>query len=81
LLLCGGGAHNADLVKRLRRHLSGIRLCSTGDFGIDPDWVEAVLFAWLARERLAGRKQDTRAITGAREAVLLGTIAPPPAVE
>jgi anhydro-N-acetylmuramic acid kinase len=81
LLLCGGGAHNADLVKRLRRHLSGIRLCSTGDFGIDPDWVEAVLFAWLARERLHGRPQDTRAITGAHEPILLGTIAPPPAVE
>jgi anhydro-N-acetylmuramic acid kinase len=81
LLLCGGGAHNADLVARLRRHLSGIRLCSTGDFGIDPDWVEAVLFAWLARERLHGRPQDTRAITGAHEPILLGTIAPPPAVE
>jgi anhydro-N-acetylmuramic acid kinase len=44
---------------------------------LDPDWVEAVLFAWLARERLAGRKLDTHSITGARQAVLLGDIAHP----
>ena len=54
---------------------------ASGEFGVDPDWVEAVLFAWLARERLAGRKQDTRAITGARAPVLLGTIADPAALE
>jgi anhydro-N-acetylmuramic acid kinase len=81
VLLCGGGVHNTDLVDRLRRHLRGTPLRSTSDFGIDPDWVEAVLFAWLARERLHGRPQDTRAITGAHEPILLGTIAPPPAVE
>ena len=42
--------------------------------GLDPDWVEATLFAWLARERLAGRSMDTEAITGARGPVLLGNI-------
>jgi len=81
VLLCGGGVHNTDLVRRLRRHLGDVPLRSTGDFGIDPDWVEAALFAWLARERLAGRKQDTRAITGAREPVLLGSVAHPGGVE
>jgi anhydro-N-acetylmuramic acid kinase len=81
VLLCGGGVHNADLVRRLRRQLGQIPLHSTSDFGIDPDWVEAVLFAWLARERLAGRTQDTRTITGARSPVLLGNVAAPPGVE
>jgi len=80
VLLCGGGIHNADLVARLRAHLPGIPLRSTADFGVDPDWVEAILFAWLARERLAGRPQDTRAITGARQPVLLGEIFGPPGV-
>ncbi len=81
LLVCGGGVHNTDLLRRLRRHLEGVPVHSTGEFGVDPDWVEAVLFAWLARERLAGRKQDTRAITGARGPVLLGSIADPAALE
>jgi len=77
LLLCGGGSHNRDLVDRLRRLLPGLRLRSTAEFGLEPDWVEAVLFAWLARERLASRHQHTGSITGAREPVLLGTVAQP----
>lgn len=74
LLVCGGGVHNADLLARLQRRLPGTPLRSTVEAGLDPDWVEAVLFAWLARERLAGRPQDTRRITGARSAVLLGSV-------
>jgi len=77
LLVCGGGVHNGDLLRRLRRRLPDTPLRSTAESGLDPDWVEAVLFAWLARERLAGRPQDTRRITGAREAVLLGTVCEP----
>jgi anhydro-N-acetylmuramic acid kinase len=81
VLLCGGGIHNDDLIDRLAQQLPGTPLRSTLDFGIDPDWVEAVLFAWLARERLAGRTQDTRSITGARSPVLLGNITLPAGVE
>lgn len=77
LLTCGGGVHNGDLLRRLQRRLPGIPLRSTAAAGLDPDWVEAVLFAWLARERLAGRPQDTRRITGAREPVLLGSVFDP----
>ena len=77
LLSCGGGVHNGDLLRRLQRRLPGIPLRSTAEAGLDPDWVEAVLFAWLARERLAGRPQDTRRITGAREPVLLGSVFDP----
>jgi anhydro-N-acetylmuramic acid kinase len=81
VLLCGGGVHNSDLVARLQALLPGIPLRSTAEIGLDPDWIEAILFAWLAHERLAGRAQDTRAITGARQPVLLGTVAPPGGVE
>ena len=81
LLLCGGGWHNTLLRERLQHLLPSVTLCSTADFGVEPDWVEAVLFAWLARERLAGRTQDTRAITGASQPVLLGTVARPAGVE
>jgi anhydro-N-acetylmuramic acid kinase len=81
LLLCGGGAHNSHLLDRIGRLLPGVGLRSTADFGVPPDWVEAVLFAWLARERLAERPQDTRAITGARRPVLLGAVARPTGVE
>ena len=77
VLVCGGGVHNDDLLERLRILLPGCPLVSTGENGLDPDCVEAVLFAWLARERIAGRLQDTGSITGAREPVLLGDIFQP----
>ena len=77
VLVCGGGIHNDDLLERLRALLPGCPLQSTDEHGLDPDWVEAVLFAWLARERIAGRLQDTGSITGAAEPVLLGDIFQP----
>jgi anhydro-N-acetylmuramic acid kinase len=77
LLVCGGGAHNIYLMKRLVRLLPDTKVESTQRHGIHPDWVEAVLFAWLARERLRERPQDTRLITGARQPVLLGEVRHP----
>ncbi len=74
VLVCGGGIHNGYLVRQLRALLRGVPVRSTAVRGLDPDWVEATLFAWLARERLAGRPMDTGAITGARGPVLLGNI-------
>ncbi len=72
ILVCGGGAHNTDMLRRLQDLLPDSPVISTADLGLDPDCVEAVLFAWLARERLAGRPQDTQEITGSRHPVLLG---------
>jgi len=74
LLVCGGGVHNTDLIERLRKHLPGIGVNSSADRGVPPDWVEALLFAWLAEQRLSGIPQDTRSITGAAKPVLLGEI-------
>jgi anhydro-N-acetylmuramic acid kinase len=74
VLVCGGGVHNSNLLGRLRALLPDTLVRSTADLGLDPDSIEALLFAWLARERLAERPLDTRSITGARMPVLLGTI-------
>lgn len=77
VLVCGGGVHNSFLTGRLQQHLPDIPVRSTAEVGIDPDWIEAVLFAWLARLRLAGQPLDTRSITGAARPVLLGVISSP----
>ena len=74
VLVCGGGVHNKYLLDRLQALLPGTLIRSTADLGLDPDSIEAVLFAWLARERLAERSLDTCSITGARTPVLLGII-------
>lgn len=76
ILVCGGGSHNSQLLRRIA-DLSGRPVETTATAGLHPDWVEAVLFAWLARERLAGRAQDTRSITGAVTPVVLGEVFSP----
>ena len=77
LLVCGGGIHNDFLMDRIAALLAGVAVESTGIHGVDPDWVEGVLFAWLARERLNGRLLDTGNITGAKNPVLLGEVHDP----
>jgi anhydro-N-acetylmuramic acid kinase len=77
VLVCGGGAHNLDLMQRLRRLLPDKTVETTHKAGLDPDWVEGILFAWLARERLFGVPQNTVPITGASAPVLLGDVFEP----
>jgi anhydro-N-acetylmuramic acid kinase len=49
-------------------------IVTTSTCGIDPDWVEAIAFAWLAKQTLAGKPGNLATVTGASEAVLLGGI-------
>lgn len=72
LIVCGGGINNADLMDRLRSHLAGVRIASSSDYGIDPQLVEALAFAWLARQRLHERPSNVPSVTGATREVVLG---------
>ena len=74
--LCGGGAHNVDLVGRIARMLPGVRIASTEELGIHPDWVEAMAFAWLAQRALKRKTGSLPAVTGARGSRVLGAIYP-----
>jgi len=75
LLVCGGGVHNSYLLAQLRA-ASPCPLDSTILMGIDPDWVEAMCFAWLAKCHVEGKKLKTGPFTGAKEPVLLGGLYP-----
>jgi len=76
VLLCGGGMANTHLVGRIQARLGATPVESTAGHGMDPDFVEATLFAWLAREFIAGRPINTPPITGARHPVRLGALWP-----
>ena len=76
LLVCGGGAKNKDLLARLQRRLPTWSIASTGSYGIDADWLEAVGFAWLARQTLRGLPGNCPGVTGAREETVLGAVFP-----
>lgn len=74
LILCGGGAYNRALVRRLNELVAPARVDTSSAHGIAPEWVEAAGFAWLARVRLLGLPGNVPSVTGAREAVQLGGV-------
>ncbi len=76
LLVCGGGAHNQQLLQRLQALCPESRVASTRQLGIDPDWVEAMAFAWLARACLERQPGNRPEVTGARGPRILGAIYP-----
>lgn len=76
LFVCGGGAHNSFLMQRLQALLPGCRTATTTTLGVPPDWVEAVAFAWLARQTLAGEPGNIPTVTGAGRAAVLGAVYP-----
>ena len=71
---CGGGVHNQALMSALAAAMQPVELTSTASAGMDPDFVEAALFAWLARERLAQRPGNLPSVTGARGLRILGAL-------
>jgi len=75
---CGGGVHNDALMRALATELAASTIESTGALGIDPDYVEAAGFAWLAHARLAGLPGNLPEVTGARGPRALGAIYPAP---
>ncbi len=76
VFVCGGGAHNGALMARLGQLLINCRVASTDFLSLSPDWVEAVAFAWLARQTLNGKTGNLPEVTGASGARILGAIYP-----
>ncbi|MDH3758568.1 MAG: anhydro-N-acetylmuramic acid kinase [Gammaproteobacteria bacterium] len=74
LLICGGGVHNQDLIRRLEERLAQVNLASTAEFGLDPDHVEAAAFAWLAMRTMNGEPGNAPEVTGASRKTVLGAL-------
>ncbi|MGQ5523311.1 anhydro-N-acetylmuramic acid kinase [Chitinimonas sp. PSY-7] len=72
--VCGGGVYNSALMDCLAAQLSPISLASTETIGLDPDWVEATAFAWLAKQCLEKQPGNLPAVTGAHGPRILGAI-------
>ncbi len=76
LIGSGGGVHNAALMDALRIELGGVAVRTSAEFGISPDYKEAVAFAVLADRTLHGLPGNLPSATGARRPVILGQITP-----
>ncbi|WP_394209776.1 anhydro-N-acetylmuramic acid kinase [Enterovibrio calviensis] len=74
LLVCGGGARNSTLMNALQHALPSWQVMTTDDKGIDGDSMEALAFAWLARQALEGEPGNLPEVTGASRPCRLGAI-------
>ncbi len=76
VILGGGGRHNPVIVGMLRQLLAPAAVLTHEDIGLDSDFKEALVFAVLAYETWHGRPAKLPALTGARQASILGQITP-----
>lgn len=75
VLVCGGGVNNTALRTQLDERLDR-PIESTGEHGIDPEWMEPMAFAWLAKEALGGRPGNLPTVTGASGPRVMGIVHP-----
>jgi len=73
LILCGGGVKNSFLFERIS-NLSQCKVLKSSHYGVDSDFLEAMLFAWLAYKRVHKEKIDFTTVTKAKAASLLGAL-------
>ncbi|PUE50765.1 anhydro-N-acetylmuramic acid kinase [Limnohabitans sp. 2KL-1] len=76
LIVCGGGALNSHLMRRLAVHLPDLKVTTSDHRGLPPLHVEAAAFAWLAFKTIRRETASLPSVTGARGARVLGAIYP-----
>lgn len=74
IFICGGGAHNNYLVSRIKCLAENYSVTTTDSLGVHPDWVEALAFAWLAKQTLARKPGNLTSVTGAYNSAILGGV-------
>ncbi len=74
ILLCGGGSKNTYLRKRIQHHCHSHQVLLTDDRGVSSEWLEAMAFAWIAKQTLEGKCSNLPEVTGAKNPTILGGI-------
>lgn len=72
--ICGGGAYNTYLMERLGAHCADSPVQSTESIGIDPKWIEAMAFSWLAKQTMEKKPGNLPSVTGATKETILGGV-------
>jgi len=74
IILCGGGVKNTLLYETICDTPYGVKVTTSEDFGISPDYLEAAAFAWLAKQTVEGNTIDLCSATGAEIESVLGGV-------
>lgn len=74
ILLSGGGSNNSHLVSQLQHCFPDLPLETTSNYGISEEWMEAMAFAWLAKQNQDLEPGNIPSVTGADKPVVLGDV-------
>lgn len=74
IFICGGGLKNNYLLERLKVNCNNCKVQTTDDIGIPAQWMEAMLFAWLAQQTLYKQPGNLPSVTGAAQQAILGGV-------
>lgn len=74
IIVCGGGAYNEYLMQRLKANSPSHVVNNSEVYGIKPEWIEAVAFAWLAKLAIQHQPGNVPSVTGASSRAVLGAI-------
>ncbi|MDO8954268.1 MAG: anhydro-N-acetylmuramic acid kinase [Gammaproteobacteria bacterium] len=77
IYICGGGAFNHTLMLRIAALNPEANVDTSSKLGIDPSWIEAMAFAWLAKQTMEGKPGNLPSVTGAKQACILGAVYSP----
>lgn len=74
LIVSGGGVHNKALMEALQKYFGTVPVKPVGEYGVSADAKEALCFALLANETIAGNPGNLPSVTGAAKPTILGKI-------
>jgi anhydro-N-acetylmuramic acid kinase len=74
VIVCGGGNLNTFLMQRLQQLLPDFTILRCDDFGIPSQQLEAMAFAWFAKQRIEHRPNPLASVTGAQQDVIGGGV-------
>lgn len=74
VIICGGGAKNGFLLKRLEALLPETKVLTSDECGVDSEFMEAMAFAYLAYKRVHNEPVALSSVTGATKDLILGGI-------
>ncbi|WP_163932008.1 anhydro-N-acetylmuramic acid kinase [Paraferrimonas sp. SM1919] len=76
LYVCGGGALNPVLIDAIAKDLPDYKVQSSSALGVDPQWMEAMAFAWFAKCHIERQPGNVVQVTGASRPAVLGSFTP-----
>ena len=82
IIIAGGGTRNPLLMELLQTRLATLAVVmSSEDFNLDPEFLEAAAFAWLAKQRFYHKPVNTFHFTGATQPIVLGSMIVPALID